>query len=66
VINQAPAGTDADFFVLETARREDARIVTDDRYQDYADRFPHSDERRTPVMIVDGMVEFYDLQPVRS
>lgn len=66
VVNQAPAGTDADYFVLETARRENARIVTDDRYRNYADRFPSSEERRTPVMIVDGMVEFYNLKPVGS
>jgi Zc3h12a-like ribonuclease protein len=66
VINQAPAGTDADYFVLETARRENARIVTDDRYRSYADRFPDSEERRTPVMIVDGMVEFYNLKPAGS
>lgn len=66
VINQAPAGTDADVFLLETAKREDARIVTDDRYKDHEARFPEAEARRTPVMIVDGLVEFYDLPPVRK
>lgn len=63
VVHQAPAGTDADVFVLETARREHAKIVTDDRYRDHTDRFPHPDDMRSPVMIIDGLVEFYDLQP---
>ena len=63
VILQAPAGTDADVFVLETARREHTKIVTDDRYRDHADRYPRPEELRSPVMIVDGLVEFYDLQP---
>jgi hypothetical protein len=66
VINQAPAGTDADVFVLETARRENTRVVTDDQYRDLAKRFPDHAERRSPVMIVDGLVEFYDLQPAES
>lgn len=65
VINQAPAGTDADVFVLETARREDAKIVTDDQYRDLTERFPDHEKRRSPVMIVDGLVEFYDLQPAK-
>ena len=64
VIQQAPAGTDADVFVLETAQRENTKIVTDDRYRDHADRFPHPEALRSPVMIVDGLVEFYDLQPL--
>lgn len=64
IIHQAPAGTDADVFVLESARREHTKIVTDDRYRDHAHRFPNPDEMRSPVMIVDGLVEFYDLQPV--
>jgi hypothetical protein len=63
VINQAPAGTDADVFLLETARREHSKIVTDDRYRDHQDRFPDPDSLRSPVMIVDGLVEFYDLKP---
>jgi hypothetical protein len=63
IVNQAPAGTDADVFVLETAQREHSKIVTDDRYRDHADRFPHPDALRSPVMIVDGLVEFYDLKP---
>lgn len=65
-INQAPADTDADVFVLKTARDFGARIVTDDQYKDYRDSFEHAREKRAPVMIVDGVVEFYDLPPARG
>ncbi len=59
-VRQAPAGTDADFFVLDTAERFDAIVVTNDRYEDYLDRFPWFEERRVPVMIVRGKVELYE------
>ena len=35
-----PKGEQADPFLLETARDLNARIVTNDRYRDWADRFP--------------------------
>ena len=35
-----PKGTQADPFLLETARDLKARIVTNDRYRDWTDRFP--------------------------
>jgi Zc3h12a-like Ribonuclease NYN domain len=35
-----PKGTQADPFLLETAQEFGARIVTNDRYRDWADRFP--------------------------
>lgn len=57
----APAGTDADYFVLRTAQLEDAYIVTDDQYREYRGEFPMIEERRIPVMIVDGHVELYHL-----
>jgi hypothetical protein len=62
-INQAPADTDADVFVLKTACDLHARIVTDDQYRDHKKRFEGVGEKRAPVMIVNGLVEFYDLQP---
>ena len=61
-ILQAPAGTDADYFVLKTAELENARIVSDDLYRDYQREFPDAITRRVPVMIVDGNVEFYHLE----
>lgn len=35
-----PKGTQADLYILEAARNLGARIVTNDRYRDWQDRFP--------------------------
>lgn len=35
-----PKGTQADPFLLDTARQLNARIITNDRYRDWTDRFP--------------------------
>ncbi|HZT59323.1 MAG TPA: hypothetical protein VFA21_11920 [Pyrinomonadaceae bacterium] len=61
-VRQVPAGTDADFFIIQLAEQLDARIVTNDRYKDYADRFPWIPERRLPYMIVKGEVVLYEDQ----
>src|ERR687889_2607125 len=39
-IRQVPAGTDADYFIIQFADQLDALIVTNDRYRDYAERYP--------------------------
>jgi len=59
-IRQVPAGTDADFFILEVAHQHDARIVTNDLYKDYLERYPWIPERRLPYMIVKGEVHLYE------
>lgn len=61
-IHQAPSDTDADYFIVETADREDARIVSNDRYEEYQDDFPWIPDRRIPLMIIDGAVELYELE----
>jgi hypothetical protein len=61
-IRQVPAGTDADFFIIQFAHELDALMVTNDRYKDYADRYPWIPERRLPYMIVKGEVVLYDEQ----
>jgi hypothetical protein len=66
VIEQAPAGTDADYFVVRLAQDFDAKIVSNDRYEDYREEFPGIGERRVPMMIVDGDVVFHDLQPTAA
>lgn len=58
-VRQAPSGTDADYFVLETAADYDALVVTNDEYQAYRDRYSWIKDRRVPVMIVNGEVELY-------
>lgn len=57
-LRQAPAGTDADWFILSFARELDARIVSNDRYRDRAKDFPDAAERLIRYMIVDGEVVF--------
>lgn len=59
VVRQAPAGTDADYFVLTTAQQQHAQVVSNDRYEPYREQFPWIDERRVPLMIVEGRVELY-------
>ena len=61
-VRQVPAGTDADFFILEIADNCGARIVTNDQYKDYKDRYPWIPERRLPYMIVNGEVHLYEEQ----
>lgn len=57
-VHQAPAGTDADFFILSFARELNARILTNDRFRDRAGEFAEERERIIRFMIVDGEVVF--------
>ncbi|HEX6309789.1 MAG TPA: hypothetical protein VFZ69_16565 [Longimicrobiales bacterium] len=57
-IRQAPAGTDADYFILSFARELDASIVSNDRFRDRLEAFPDSLERMIRYMIVNGEVVF--------
>jgi hypothetical protein len=55
-----PAGTDADYWVLETAQRIDGLVVSNDRFQPYQDSYPWIEERRIPFMIIEGLVQLYE------
>jgi hypothetical protein len=55
-IKQAPAGTDADYFILAFARELDAGIVSNDRFRDRADAFPEARERVIRYMILNDEV----------
>lgn len=57
-IKQAPAGTDADYFILAFARELDASIVSNDRFRDRADAFPDALDRIIRYMIVADEVVF--------
>ena len=59
-VRQVPAGTDADYFIIQFAQELDALIVTNDRYKDYAQQYPWVNDRRLPYMIVKGEVVLYD------
>lgn len=56
---QAPAGTDADYFILETADRLQAWVVSNDEFEDWLNDYPWIEERRVPFMIIHGQVELY-------
>ncbi len=58
-LHQAPAGTDADYFIIETAERKDGVIVSNDTYDDYQEEHPWILERRIPLMIIEGEVQLY-------
>jgi Zc3h12a-like Ribonuclease NYN domain len=59
-VRQVPAGTDADYFIIQLADQFNARVVTNDRYKDYLEQFPWITDRRLPYMIVKGEVVLYD------
>lgn len=56
IIKQAPAGTDADYFILSFARELDAAVVSNDRFRDREKAFPEARERVIRYMIVSGEV----------
>jgi hypothetical protein len=58
-VHQAPAGTEADYFVLKTAQIEEGVIVSNDRFDKYAGEFGEVRKRRIPLMIVNGNVQIY-------
>ena len=55
-IRQAPAGTDADYFILAFAREFDGAVVSNDRFKDRQDAFPEARDRAIRYMIVNGGV----------
>src|SRR5215207_4145519 len=59
-VRQVPAGTDADYFIIQFADQFDARVITNDRYKDYLEQYPWITDRRLPYMIVEGEVVLYD------
>ena len=56
MIRQAPAGTDADYFILSFAREFDARVLSNDRFRDLAGGFPEIVETVIRFMVVEGEV----------
>lgn len=55
-IQQAPAGTDADYFILTFARELDASVLSNDRFKDRIAHFPEVKNRIIRYMIVAGEV----------
>jgi hypothetical protein len=57
-IRQAPAGTDADYFILSFARELNASVVSNDRFKDRLVAFPEAREQVIRYMIVNDEVVF--------
>ncbi|HTI62769.1 MAG TPA: hypothetical protein VL524_04620 [Gemmatimonadaceae bacterium] len=55
-VRQAPAGTDADYFILSFARELNASIVSNDRFRDRIKEFPEVRDRVIRFMIVQDEV----------
>ena len=57
-IRQAPAGTDADYFILSFARELEAVVVSNDRFKDRLEAFPEARDHVIRFMIVNDEVVF--------
>jgi hypothetical protein len=57
-LKQAPAGTDAGYFILSFARELGARVVSNDRFRDRMPEFKDLSRRFIRYMIVEGEVVF--------
>jgi len=55
-IRQAPAGTDADYFILSFARELDGVVVSNDRFKDRLQAFPEARDSVIRYMIVNDEV----------
>ena len=55
-IRQAPAGTDADYFILSFAREMEAAVVSNDRFKDQGDAYPELRSRVIRYIIVNDEV----------
>jgi len=51
-VRQAPAGTDADYFILQFAEEFDASVVSNDRFRDRIEKYPELRSRLVKYMIV--------------
>lgn len=56
MVRQAPAGTDADYFILSFARELNASVVSNDRFRDRIKQFPELRDRMIRYMIVQDEV----------
>lgn len=56
MVRQAPAGTDADYFILSFARELNASVVSNDRFRDRMKAFPDVLDRVIRYMILQDEV----------
>jgi hypothetical protein len=55
-VQQVPAGTTADHFILNIAYEEDAKILSNDIFREYNDEFKDIASKRIPYNIKDGQI----------
>jgi hypothetical protein len=55
-VRQAPAGTDADYFILTFARELGAAVLSNDRFKDRIEQYADVRERIIRYMILEGEV----------
>lgn len=48
IIEEVPAGNDADHFILAVAEEENAKILSNDKYRDFRDEFQNINSMRMP------------------
>lgn len=51
IIDEVPVGNIADHFILETAEQEHAKVLSNDKYRDFADEFHDIKNMRIPFTI---------------
>ena len=57
-VEEVPAGNDADHFILEIATNEKAKVLSNDKFRDYAAEFRNIASMRIPFVIEKGRLTF--------
>ena len=57
-VEEVPAGNDADHFILDIATREKAKVLSNDKFRDYAAEFRNISSMRIPFVIDNGRLTF--------
>ena len=57
-VEEVPAGNDADHFILEIANNEKAKVLSNDKFRDYAAEFKNISSMRIPFVIEKGRLTF--------
>ena len=57
-VEEVPAGNDADHFILEIASNERAKVLSNDKFRDYAAEFRYIASMRIPFVIEKGRLTF--------
>ena len=57
-VEEVPPGNDADHFILDIATREKAKILSNDKFRDYAAEFRNISSMRIPFVIENGRLTF--------